>query len=130
MTRPLRDDAAGSAVLGVLLMAAITVTIAAVALQITADLKEGPQAPAHVTVWSVPSRPEARVIQADLGLDWATDVVVSGSCTPLLNGGPFPDTAGTPVRAGDVLTCGSGEDLVLGSSGDRGSVLLYQHSFP
>src|SRR5688572_30663787 len=110
------QDAAASAVLGVLLMAAVTVTIAAVALQITEDLKEGPQPPAHVTLWTVPASPEARVIQADLDLDWGRDVVVSGSCSPLLNGRPFPAGPGTPVRAGDVLTCASGEDLVVGSS--------------
>lgn len=128
--RSAQEGAAVSPVMGVLLMAAITVAIAATALQITADLKEGLQAPAHVTLWTVPATPAAQVLQADLDLDWVTDVTVAGSCTPLLNGQPFPTTPGTMVHAGDVLTCGPGEDLVVGSSPDRGNTLLYQQSFP
>ena len=111
-------------------MVAITVTITMVALQITADLKEGAQAPVHVALMGVPAETEVRVVKADAGLDWATDIVVSGSCTPLLNGGPLPDAPGTPVSAGDVLTCEPGEELVLGSSADRGNTLLYRESFP
>ena len=123
------DETAVSPVVGVVLMVAITAALSAMVSYVLADLEEQTEAPAHVTLWTVPASPEARVMQADLGLDWATDVVVSGSCTPLLNGGPFPTEAGTPVSAGDVLTCAAGEDLVVGSSADRGNTLLYQDSF-
>jgi hypothetical protein len=124
-----RDEAAASAVLGVLFMAAIAVTLAGVSLRITADLKEGPQAPAHVALMGVPADAQVRVVKADVGLDWATDIVLSGSCSPLLNGGPFPEEPGTPVAAGDVLSCAAGEDLALASSADRGNHVLYRTSF-
>lgn len=123
------DEAAASAVFGVLLMAGIAVTLAGVALQINADLNEGPQAPAHVAMMGLPADAQVRVIKADVGLDWATDIVVSGSCSPLLNGGPFPDEPGTPVAAGDVLSCAPGEDLALASSAERGNHVLYRTSF-
>lgn len=75
---------------------------------------------------------QVSILKAPAGiaaLDWFDDLRVTGSCTPLLNGNPFPTASGTPVAAGDVLSCAPGEDLRIASSDANGNALLFQHQF-
>lgn len=70
-------------------------------------------------------RDVAVVVRLAGDLDWARHVSFLGTCTPTLNGGPFPAAEGTPVREGDELGCAPGERLVVVVN----DTVLYRHDF-
>lgn len=72
---------------------------------------------------------EVTVVRAEGGLDWVRDLRISGSCTPLLNGAPYPSSEGTPVVAGNILSCEAGETLAIRSSPAYGNALLFSVRF-
>ncbi len=126
-----RDEQALSPVVGVILLVAITVVLSASVFYAAGKISEDRAKSAPPLGMSTDETAgEARVIHADPDLDWFDDMVVAGSCTPLLNGGAFPVASGTPVKAGDILSCDAGESLTLSSSQAEGNSLLYRNSFP
>ena len=128
-----RDESAVSPVIGTILMVAITVTIAVVVFVLAQSFAgDQPEEAPNVHFQSNNGASEAKIISAPASdqLDWYQDILISGSCAPLLNGGPFPTAPGTPVQASDVLTCSSGEDLRVAAVQSNGNVLLYEHDFP
>lgn len=127
------SDQALSAVVGVTLLVGIAMVLSAgiylVVQRISDDdIKESP-----IMGFGVhSSEPELSILGAPAGtsqLDWYDDLRISGCTTPLLNGNPFPTASGTPVAAGDILTCAPGDDLRIASSEDQGNALIFKHTF-
>ena len=124
------DDAAVSPVVGVLLMVSIAVVLSATVLYMANTFADDQPEPApDLGILRREQAGEADVIRVQEGLMWS-DLVLSGSCVPMLNGDPFPTTPGVPVRPGDVLTCGHGEDLTITSDDDHGGAVLLRMQFP
>lgn len=125
-----RDEAAMSPVLATVLLVSIVVTLGA-GVMLVAGKIQGTQAtkPPVLAFTTDTARGQAQVVLADPGLDWSRDLVLSGSCAPLLNGSPFPGSPGTPVTPGDVLSCGTGEELRIVSTPSGGSALLFRAHF-
>ncbi|MHB1261280.1 MAG: archaellin/type IV pilin N-terminal domain-containing protein [Thermoplasmatota archaeon] len=73
--------------------------------------------------------PTAKVVRASPDLDWVRDLRLAGTCTPTLNGAPFPTLEGRIVTADDLLACNTGETLTISSSDAKGNALLFNHSF-
>ncbi len=127
------SEDAVSPVIGTILMVAIVVTLAAVVFVLAQHFanRQSKEAPnVHFQTDNGASTAKILTAPASDQLDWYRDIVISGSCDPLLNGHPFPTSEGTPVQASDVLTCSSGEDLKLAATQPDGNVLLYEHEFP
>ena len=123
-------EEAVSPVIGVILLVAVTVVLSATVFVLAAGMNDDKAEPAPQLLMAADeSADEAQVLRADRGLDWFEDLRVAGSCTPLLNGAAFPAAAGTPVQAGDVLSCAPGEDLSISSGEGDGNALLYSKSF-
>ena len=125
------DDPAEGSVIGVILLVGITALLAAgifVAVRILSD-GDSTTPPPELAFARDPEGPSLRVVRADSGLDWFDDVIVDGSCSPTLNGAAFPTAVGREIRAGDVLDCQTGQDLVIASSQANGNGLLYQIDF-
>lgn len=120
-------DEAVSAVLGVILLVAMGVVLAAGVFYFSSQMSK-PQRTAPSLAMTERGQ-DVQVVRAGPDLDWFEDFVVKGSCVPLLNGQAFPSSAGTPVSAGDVLTCDSGEDLAITSSEAYGNTMVFQKSF-
>jgi flagellin-like protein len=128
MRRP-DGDSALSPVIGVILLVAITVVLSATVFVVAGRFQEGAAEPGpHILMETDQGTQEVRVVRGDGDLDWM-DLGFDGSCTPTLNGAPFPTASGQAVRAGDVLGCAAGEDLEITSSLDEGNALLYSTSF-
>jgi flagellin-like protein len=125
---PLADDAAVSPVIGVILMVAITVVLAATVFVLVNGFGEEREATPALPVMQKTSD-RVTVVRAEPDLDWVVDFSVGGSCTPLLNGQPWPtgpDPA--PLRPGDVLTgCTVGETLTVVHI--RSGILVYSTTF-
>src|SRR5688572_21895357 len=123
-------EEAVSPVIGVILLVAITVVLSATVFFLVSRMRgDNAEAAPHLMMSADEGDAEAQVVRAGAGLDWFEDMRVGGSCVPLLNGAAFPTAAGTPVRAGDVLSCAPGEDLSISSSQENGNALLYSTSF-
>lgn len=125
------DEDAVSPVIGVILMVAITVVLAAVVFVLMNRLNDdNAETAPELAMQRSPNGREVIVVRAEPGLEWSEDLLVSGTCTPTLNGAAFPAGPGTPVQAGDRLACASGEELRISSSEDLGNALLYDGLFP
>ncbi len=124
-------EAAVSPVVGTVLLVAIAITISAVAWYVASLASQTEVTKAPVIGFQKDANdPKVTIVSSPAGeLDWFTDLRPHGTCTPLLNGAPFPTSAGTPVRAGDVITCASGDTLLIASSEEQGNALLYQTTF-
>ncbi len=127
------SDQAVSPVLGVILLIGIAVVLSAGGFLLAQRLNADEIESSPTLGFGVDSNdPEVSILDAPAGasqLDWYDDLRISGCTTPLLNGGTFPTASGTPVQAGDVLTCAPGDTLLIASSEEQGNALLYQTTF-
>lgn len=115
------DDEAVSPVIGVILMVAITVVLAAVVFVLVGGFSEKAEKAPHITFKVDENARTLTVVRADPGADWKLHFLVGGTCADhvQLNGVDWtavPD--GTAVAAGDKLgNCASGETLTVASRG-------------
>ena len=132
-SRPPRDDAGISAVIGVILLVAIALAIAlTIFLAAKRYTDETAETDKPLVSFDKVGDTWVRVVDAPAGnlmLDWADDLRISGSCTPTLNGAAYPGTSGTPVQAGDVLECPPDTTLVIATSEAQGDTVLYRTTF-
>jgi hypothetical protein len=94
-----------------------------------ANLKDAPPEMGFIIGTTSPS---VQVVQAPpppSQLDWFTDLRIGGTCSPTLNGVPFPTEPGTLVNADDVLGCDWEQSLTIRSSPDKGNALLFRYTF-
>jgi flagellin-like protein len=112
------NDEAVSPVIGVILMVAITVVLAAVVFVLVSNLGDTSESAPDISFSADESDNEIRVVKAENGLDWA-DFDITGSCT-------LP--TGT-VEAGDVIDCAdsANENIVIRHV-ETNSV-VYEHEF-
>lgn len=128
-----REDGAGvSAVVASVLLVSIVMAMAVAAFvmvqKVSAQASIDDRSPRLALLLS-PDEPTATVARTTDGLDWARDLRLGGTCSPLLNGVVFPTEPGTLVRPGDTLTCGKGETLTITSVLGKGDSLLFRHTF-
>lgn len=71
------------------------------------------------------ARDVAQVVRLSGQLDWARDATFPGTCSPSLDGAPFPTQPGTPIEVGDELGCLPGQELVVAIAG----TVMFRHSF-
>jgi flagellin-like protein len=112
--RPPHDEAV-SPVIGVILMVAITVVLAATVFLLVNTFNEEREAPPTLPVMQK-TGDRVTVVRAEPDLDWVEHFRVGGTCAPTLtlNGASWPEEAGTPLRPGDVLRgCTSGQTLTI-----------------
>jgi flagellin-like protein len=119
-----------SPVIGTALLVAIAVTLAAsvfffVSRLTDTETEKGPD----IGFSKDEDTDTIMVAQAEDGLDWSTDFVFRGSCSPTLNGAAFPTGPGHEVAAGDLLGCAPGEDITVASSENMGDALLFETAF-
>lgn len=110
------DDKAVSPVIGVILMVAITVVLAAVVFLLVNRLAQSPQDQAPDMAFSADGDGEVTVITAELGLDWSDFTVTGCTTTP----------TGT-VDAGDQMTGCTGRVTVVH---DETNTLVWEHQLP
>jgi flagellin-like protein len=129
-----RDDSAVSPVVGTVLMVAIAIVLSATVWLVAQRFADdGPVDSPKLGVSPDSDDSELAILRAPSGaaqLDWVRDLRLGGTCDPLLNGAAFPLSAGTPVQAGDVLSCQPGDTLTISTSPALGNTLLVQHTFP
>lgn len=124
-----RSDEAVSPVVGTILLIVIAIALAATVLFLVNRIVDEQPEPAPLIGFDQDdSADQARVVTAEEGLQW-DHLVMLGSCDPLLNGNPYPPAPGTLVAPGDVLTCASGETLLVASDGEHGGALLLDVRF-
>lgn len=120
-------DEAVSPVIGVILMVAITVVLAAVVFVLVSNLGEGSEAAPDMGFTADDTAATATVVRApplSEGLLWGTHIVIAGDCAPANAG--VQD--GQAVDAGDVIDCASGDSLTV--THVQTNTLLYSHTFP
>lgn len=127
-----QNDEAVSPVIGVILMVAITVVLAAVVFVLVSNLGEGAEDAPEMGFSKDNDDGSVTVVRAPSGgdaLDWVDDIALGGTCTATLNGAAFPTATGAnPVAAGDVLGgCAAGETLTVTHTGSN--TLLYETDF-
>lgn len=127
------SEQALSAVVGVVLLVAIAMVLSAATYLVVQRVSERDVKESPIVGFGVDgTESQVAILGAPAGssqLDWFDDLRISGCTTPLLNGSPFPTASGTPVTAGDILTCAPGDDLRIASSEDQGNALIFKHTF-
>lgn len=122
-----QDDHGGADGVGVILMVIIAVALAVSLFFFGKILSERGEDQALVSLRKDAAATSVQVVHVGEELDWAQDIALSGTCDPTLNGGAMPTAAGTPVKAGDVLDCDSGESLRIVHLVDN--KILYETTF-
>lgn len=127
------SDQALSAVVGVTILVGIAMVLSAAVYLVVQGIADDDVKASPIMGFGVDgTEPEVAILGAPAGssqLDWYDDLRISGCTNPLLNGNPFPTASGTPVAAGDILTCAPGDDLRIASSEDEGNALIFKHTF-
>ena len=122
-----QDDHGAIEGVGVILMVIIAVALAVSLFFFGKILSDRGEEQALVSLRKDTAATSVQVVHVGEELDWAEDVAVGGTCDPVLNGAAMPTTAGTRMRAGDVLDCDSGESLRLVHLADN--KILYETTF-
>lgn len=124
-----RSTAAVSHIMGVVLIIAIAIALA-IGLAVMADKfsDQAADSEAPVLGFERVDGDTVRIAQAPPDLPWS-HLLMSGSCSPMLNGAAYPPPDGTLVRAGDLLTCGSATTLTVSSTESHGNAVLYRTEF-
>ncbi len=110
-----QNDEAVSPVIGVILMVAITVVLAAVVFVLVSNLGKGSEKAPNVSFNKDSSARTLTVVQADPGVNW-DDFTVSGTCitgtAPTINGLSYATNSADTVSGGDVIGgCTAGSTL-------------------
>jgi flagellin-like protein len=110
-----QNDEAVSPVIGVILMVAITVVLAAVVFVLVSNLGKGSEKAPNVSFNKDSSAGHLTVVQADPGHTWA-EFAFGGSCTTASTGSKdwTAPSSGDAVSAGTILgDCDPGETLSI-----------------
>ena len=114
-----QNDEAVSPVIGVILMVAITVVLAAVVFVLVSNLGKGSEKAPNLSFNKDSSARTLTVVQADPGVHW-NDFTVGGSCASTVrlasngNSGLYSAVSTNTVAGGDVLSaCTAGQTLSL-----------------
>jgi archaeal type IV pilus assembly protein PilA len=108
-----QNDEAVSPVIGVILMVAITVVLAAVVFVLVSNLGKGSEKAPNVSFNKDSSARTLTVVQADPGVTW-DDFTASGTCSPTINGGAYAASSTDTVSGGDVIGgCTAGQTFSL-----------------
>jgi hypothetical protein len=126
------EDHGITQVLGTAIVVGITVLLGvAVAIMVTVlrDDHDSHKSPPLIAFSQPAGESSLHVIRADGELDWFDNVRFVGTCTPTLNGAPYPTASGSPVAPTDVLGCQPGEDIAVITVQDDDSRVVYQAEF-
>lgn len=125
------DEEAVSPVLGVILMVAITVVLAATVFFVVSGVGEKTESAPQVGFIKDSSDRTITVLRVSPpGTEWLRELHIAGTCaaTATLNGVAWPPASGTPVLAGDVLGgCASGDTLQVIAT--KPNQLLFETTF-
>lgn len=129
------EEEAVSPVIGVILMVAITVVLAAVVFVLVQNLSKGAEKAPDMSFTKDNSAGTVAVVKAPPttaadALNWFEDITVGGDCAAAktLNGGAWPTDNTVPVSAGDIIGgCVAGDTLTITHNGS--GTLVYQTSF-
>jgi flagellin-like protein len=123
------NDEAVSPVIGVILMVAITVVLAAVVFVLVSNLSKTSNSAPQVSFSADDTARTLTVVSAPApAINWS-DVSIGGTCTGYkLNGGTAGTTTGT-IKGGDVISaCTTGQSISFTHTATN--TLLYTHTFP
>jgi flagellin-like protein len=124
------SDDAVSPVIGVILMVAITVVLAAVVFVLVSNLSKTSNNAPQISFSADDTNRKLTVVSGPApAINWSS-ITIGGTCSSTfkLNGGTAGTTTGT-VKGGDVITaCTTGQTISFTHTATN--TLLYTHTFP